>query len=492
MRRTAWGILAALGAIAVVAGALIPFRSSLGEAMTALVLVLPVIVGVVVGGLWAGVVSVFAGFFVYVYFFVPPYLTTSIGSMQNWVALGVYMALTLPVAYVVDRMHAARSIERRQAEEIRQLLELSELLVEDRPLDELLSTVVAAMCSSFDARQVAILLPGPDGLEVAAAAGNPVGTAQRRVLAHAWLDGTGPPGDTGTIALSAAGRPIGLLALDPAAGAVRDREALQLFATQIALAVERMQLREEAIRTRLDAQVDRLATMLVTAVSHDLRTPLASIKASSSVLADDRLDIGTPDARRLARLVDLQADRLAELVQDLLDMSRIRAGVLRPRCRDVAVGDLVDSVVEELGTVLAGVVVEVDAPDDLPPVTVDPTLIERVLANLLANAARHAPRGTAVLVAARRSGSGVVELSVSDHGLGVGAERHADLFGLAARRDADSGAGLGLIIARTFVEAHGQSIWVDGSPVGGARFCFTLPASPLVGGRTAVAADPRH
>ena len=492
MRRTAWGILAALGAMAVVAGAMVPFRSSLSEDMTALVLVLPVIIGVVVGGLWAGVVSVFAGFFVYVYFFVPPYLTTSIGSTQNWVALGVYMAITLPVAFVVDRMHAARSVERRQAGELRQLLELSELLVEDRPLDLLLATVVAGMFTSFDARQVAILLPAGDGLEVVASAGDPVTSAQLRGLNASWIQDTGPSDDAGTITLSAAGRPIGLLVLGPPSGAAYDREALLLFSTQIALAVERVQLREEAIRTRLAAQVDRLATMLVTAVSHDLRTPLASIKASSSVLADDGLDIGSQDARTLAHLVDLQADRLAELVQDLLDMSRIRAGVLQPRWRDVDLPDLVDSVLEELGPVIAGFVIELDLPTGLPPVAVDPTLIERVLANLLANAARHAPKGTPITVAVRRTGPGAVEVSVSDRGPGVSAERRADLFGLSARRDIDSGAGLGLTIARTFVEAHGQSIWVDDSPTGGARFCFTLPTSAFVGGSYAVAADSRH
>ena len=492
MRRITWGVVAALAAMAVVAGAMIPFRSSLSEAMTALVLVLPVIIGVVVGGLWAGLVSVFAGFFVYVYFFVPPYLTTSIGSMQNWVALGVYLALTLPVAYVVDRMHAARSIERHQAVEIRQLLELSELLVEDRPLDVLLSTVVAAMFTSFDARQVAILLPGPDGLHVAASAGDAVDGDQLRRLVHSWERNPGSSADSGMIPLSAAGRPIGLLILDPMSGTEQDGEALHLFATQVALAVERVQLRDEAIRTRLAAQVDRLATMLVTAASHDLRTPLASIKASSSVLADEALDIGSDDARRLARLVDLQADRLAELVQDLLDMSRIRAGVLRPRCMDVALPDVVDSVLEELGPVLGAFVLECHIPADLPSVSVDPTLIERVLANLLANSARHAPKGSPITVAVRPTGPDAVELSVSDHGPGVSAERRADLFGLNARRDMDSGAGLGLIIARTFVEAHGQSIWVDGPPAGGARFCFTMATSPLVGGRNAVAADSRH
>ncbi len=141
--------------------------------MTALVLVVPVIIGVVVGGPWAGVVSVVVGFFVYVYLFVPPYLTPSIGSTQNWVALGVYMAITAPGRLVVDRMHAPGPSNAQADWEIRQLLELSELLVEDRPLEVLLSTVVAAMFTTFDAGQVAILLPGPDGLQVVASAGDP-------------------------------------------------------------------------------------------------------------------------------------------------------------------------------------------------------------------------------------------------------------------------------------------------------------------------------
>ena len=492
MRRIAWGILAALATMTLFAGAMIPFRSSISEAMTALVLVVPVIIGVVVGGLWSGVVSVFAGFFVYVYFFVPPYFTTSIGSRQNWVALGVYMAITLPVAYVVDRMHDARSTERRRAVEIRQLLELSELLVEDRPLDVLLSTVVAAMFTSFDARQVAILLPAAAGPEVVASAGEPVTADQLRGLTTSWARDPGSAPDPSTIVLSAAGRPIGFLVLAAVSDTRHDREALLLFATQIALAVERVQLRDEAIRTRLAVQVDRLATMLVTAVSHDLRTPLASIKASSSVLADEALDIGSEDARMLAHLVDVQADRLAVLVQDLLDMSRIRAGVLQPHCRTVALRDLVVSVVGELTPVLAGHSTDIDVPGELPPVTIDPVLIERVVANLLTNAARHAPRGTTISVTAHPAAPDAVELSVSDHGHGVSAERRADIFGLNARRDTDGGAGLGLIIARTFVEAHGGTIRVDDSPAGGARFTFTLPAVPAVGRRPAVATDSRH
>ena len=499
MRRILLGIGAAMCTMAVVAGAMIPFRSSLSEAMTALVLVVPVVTGVVVGGLWAGVVCVFTGFFVYVYFFVPPYLTTSIGSTQNWVALGVYVVITLPVAYVVERMRAARSSERRQAVEIRQLLELSELLMEDRPLGMLLSTIVAAMFTSFDASQVAILLPGPDRLQVVASAGEPVGAGQLARLVQAWeSSGVGvvrpvePQGEPLRLTLSAAGRPIGLLVLAADPPVEHDGEALLLFATQIALAVERVQLRDESIRTRLAEQVDRLATMLVTAVSHDLRTPLASIKASSSVLSDESLVIGTRDAHTLAHLIDDQADRLADLVQNLLDMSRIRAGVLQPRYRSVDLGELVGSVIAELGATLDDYTVDADLPAGLPTVTIDPALIERVLANLLANAARYAPRGTSITVTARRTGADTVEVTVADAGPGVSAERRADIFGLNARREADTGAGLGLIIARTFVEAHGHRIWVDDAPQGGARFSFTLSASPTIGKELTVVTDSRH
>jgi len=506
MRRNVVGVLTALIAMAVFAGAMIPLRSHLSEAMTALVLVVPIIIGVVVGGLWAGVISVVAAFVVYVYFFVPPYLTTSIGRTENWVALAVYLAITFPVASVVDRMHAARAAERRRSSEIRQLLELSELLVEDRPVDDLLSTVVAAVYATFDASQVAILLPGPEGLGVVASAGAPVTASQLRELSSTRF---GPSADRRStvgsdeplvLPLSAAGRPIGLLVLGAVAQPDHDSEALLLFANQIALAVERVQLRDQVIRTQLAEQVDRLAKMLVTAASHDLRTPLASIKASSSILSDASLDLDSTVAHDLARLIDDQADRLADLVQNLLDMGRIQAGVLQPRVVSTTVRELVDTVVCGSASVLDQYTVEVELADELPSVTVDPMLIDRVLANLLANAVRYAPKNSSIRIVARTVAPDCVEVSVVDRGPGVSRERQVDIFGLNARRNEDSGAGLGLIIAKTFVEAHRQRIWVDDAPGGGARFSFTLPvgptspehALPAVERSSSVGADSHH
>jgi two-component system, OmpR family, sensor histidine kinase KdpD len=138
----------------------------------------------------------------------------------------------------------------------------------------------------------------------------------------------------------------------------------------------------------------RLARTLVAAVSHDLRTPLASIKASSSTLADAELDISPEASRRLAALIDAQADRLAELVQNLLDMSRIQAGVLQPRRTVASLAELISTVVADLDPGPRGYAVRAELPDDLPPVDVDLMLIARVIANLLENAIRHGPKSS--------------------------------------------------------------------------------------------------
>jgi two-component system sensor histidine kinase KdpD len=267
-----------------------------------------------------------------------------------------------------------------------------------------------------------------------------------------------------------------------------------LFANQIALAVERVQLREQALRTRVNEQMAHLAKTLVAAVAHDLRAPLASIKASSSTLSDAELDISPDSRQNLATLIDVQADRLADLVQNLLDMSRIQAGVLRPRCTVTMLSKLVSAVLADPPPAWHGHDVRVELPDGLPPIDADLVLMSRVLANLVDNAVRHSPSGAPVLIraavivpsgglggvippGASRAPSGAIELSVTDHGPGVDPARRDEIFRLFARRDDDAGAGLGLTIAKTFVEAHGQRIWVEDAPGGGARFCFTLPVA---------------
>jgi two-component system, OmpR family, sensor histidine kinase KdpD len=183
MKRSVTGSAAALVSMAVLTGAMIPLRASLSIATTALVLVIPVVIGVVIGGFSAGVVSVIVGFLVYDFFFIPPYLTLWVGRPQNWAALVVYGAVMLPVARVVAGMNASRAKERRQGRQLRELFELSGLLLEEQPLEELLTAVVTIVADVFGARQVALLLPREGRLEIAASAGEPLSPAQvRQVL----------------------------------------------------------------------------------------------------------------------------------------------------------------------------------------------------------------------------------------------------------------------------------------------------------------------
>jgi two-component system sensor histidine kinase KdpD len=484
--------------MAALTAAMIPLRSNLSIATTALILIVPVVIGVITGGFIAGLISVGAGFLVYDFFFIPPYLTLWVGAPENWVALGVYAAVMLPVSQVVAGMNSAKAEARRQGREIRELFEISHLLVEDKSLDILLSTVVTTVAEVFGAQQVALLLPEGGRLRVAASAGVPLTEGQlRRVLPAtgelATLDARSFERDgLLVLALAAAGRPVGLLVLSREVATRHEREPLLLFANHIALAVERVQLRDKALQTRLAQEVARLAKTLVTAVSHDLRAPLTSIKASSSTLADAEIDINPETTRRLATLIDVQADRLADLVQNLLDMSRIQAGVLQPRYAVASLTDLVTTVVNDLTSGRRGHVICVEIPDDLPPIDADLVLINRVLTNLLENAIRHSPKGTPITIHATLTDQDGIEVSVTDHGPGVSPHRRNEIFELFARRNDDAGAGLGLTIAKTFIEAHGQHIWVDDAPEGGAKFCFTLPIAAPLPEEPNLAAYPHH
>jgi two-component system, OmpR family, sensor histidine kinase KdpD len=173
-------------------------------------------------------------------------------------------------------------------------------------------------------------------------------------------------------------------------------------------------------------------------------------------------------------------------------MSRIQAGVLQPRRTVASLPDLISTVVADLAPGPRGYAVRVELPDDLPPVDVDLTLISRVLTNLLENAIRHSPKNSAITIGGVLATPQMVEVYVADHGPGVSPERRNEIFELFARRAGDAGAGLGLTIAKTFVEAHGQRIWVEDDPAGGARFCFTLPVAASIPEEPKVAADSRH
>ena len=484
-------VVGSVSAVAMVIGlgaAMFPLRGHLSIATTALILVIPVVIAVAIGGVVAGIVATAAGFLVYDFIFIPPYNTLYVGAAENWVALVVYVIVTIVIAQVVARMNAARREARLRAAEVRRLFDLSELLVRESSVPDLLTTIVETVRRAFDLDSAALLLPVGEGLELVATSGAPLSELELhqvsvdRAVPVSLEAGVVQRGGIQAVALVASGRGIGLLALRGSGGASKDSELLRAFANHLALALERAELGEYAVRAQLLEEVDRLRRSLLGAVSHDLRTPLATIKVSASTLVESSAKVTGPDIRKLGELIVGQADRLERLVSNVLDMTRIQSGALELRRQPTAVADLVDEALSVLGSLAELERVQWQAPADLPLVDVDHVLICQVLANLIDNATRYAPGDTQVTISARHSQDGAVEVAVADRGPGVPANERTSIFQMFNRREAGGRGGLGLAIAQVFVEAHGQRIWIDESDGPGARFVFTLPLADASAG----------
>ena len=487
MKRWMLGTFVALAGIGVLAAAMVPVRSHLSIATPALVLVVPVVAGVAVGGLASGVLVVVAGFVAYDVLFIPPYGTLSVGAAQNWAALAVYAVVMLIVARIFAFLRRARLEARRDADATRRLYELSNLLIGDQPVTRVLEVITGTLRQAFGADWVSVMIPDPtddDRLVVAATAGRlpdddltglvPLGGRPEAIQPGPVIR-SGADGVV-RIALVARGRPVGLVVMAGAALEGRELEVVRTYANQAALALEASQLREQALRADLLEQVDALRAALMGAVSHDLRTPLASVKTAVSALrrAEGRSALSEQDREELLALIEERADALDRLVANLLDMTRIQSGALELRRAITPLADVVEGGVR--ASAVPSGTVTVDLAADLPPVDVDPVLMEQVLANLLDNAARHSQEGSAVAVSARAR-NGVVELWVTDNGPGVPVAEREHVFTMFSRLGAQGRSGLGLAIAKAFVEAHGQTIRVEDAPGGGARFVVTLPAA---------------
>jgi two-component system, OmpR family, sensor histidine kinase KdpD len=483
VRRAVWGGVVALVALLACTGVLLAFRPHLSVATSALVLVVPVVLGVAVGGFAAGAGAAVAGFLVFDWFFIPPFGTLDVGAAQNWVALAVYLVVVVVVARVVAVQQAARQLAAAREDAVRRLFEVSESLIGERPLDELLDLVARTVHEGFGTRWVAVLLPRDGRLEIVATAGEPLGDGER--LAAIGALGTpqsmalaGEPGEVSRLALLAVHRPVGQLVLAGASLDAFRRQLLSTIANQAALAIERSQLRAQALRTELLEEVDRWRNALVGAVSHDLRTPLASIKAAATTLRGADAPIPPEDRDVLLETIDEQADHLARLVANLLDMARLEAGTLTLRRELHPVADVVAAALRAVGLVLTDHELAVHLDDELPLVDVDLVLISQVLANLLTNASQHSAEGSTITVAAAGVG-GDVAISVSDEGPGVPIAEREQIFHMLDRNAGSGRAGLGLAISTAFVEAHGRHITVEDARGGGACFTFTVPAAVL-------------
>ncbi|HZR43730.1 MAG TPA: ATP-binding protein, partial [Ktedonobacteraceae bacterium] len=245
--------------------------------------------------------------------------------------------------------------------------------------------------------------------------------------------------------------------------------------------IERERLRRESMEIELLRRTDALRAALLSSVSHDLRTPLSSIKAAASSLLQEDVQWDEETRRSFAVAIEREADRLNRLVGNLLDMTRIEGGALKAEKELYPLEELIHDVVGHMQLLLQDRAVCFSIPNDLPPVELDYLQIDQVLTNLIENAVRYTPADTPIEIAAQVVDEQIM-VSIADHGPGIppeDLERIFDKFyrvsGATGRGTSTMGSGLGLAVCRGLIEAHGGQIWAENRPGGGAIFRFTLP-----------------
>jgi two-component system, OmpR family, sensor histidine kinase KdpD len=497
----------------------------------------PVLLASAIGGQRAGVLVSCAAIFTWDWFFIPPLYTVTIYYPRDLLALVVFLAVALLVGQLATatRRRAEEALRRARSSEA--LYDLSLALIARRDLSEALPALLQRLRATFDLEACAVVLPDewdgswhttvsaghlPSDLRVeasrnvAAVAGWVHEHGQMAALGYAdrarrWAGPKGPDTDAGPpfraggdgrvrgarllqgraqfLPLRVGTRAIGVLELVYKANAPRDADRehlLETFANGAAIALEQQRLVEEEQAAAVARESDRLKSALLSSVSHDLRTPLAGIKAAASSLLQQDVQWSEEDRRAFLADIDAEADRLTRLVSNLLDLSRIEAGAIRPQKDWEDVGELIDRVTRRLAPRLAGHPLSREVSAELPPVRLDTVQIEQALTNLIENAAKYAPPESPITVGARvvegPAGAPELHLVVIDRGVGIPQSEQANIFdkfyrvaGSAARI---GGTGMGLAIVKGLVEAHGGRVTVESTPGEGSTFTVNLPAEP--------------
>ena len=427
-----------------------------------------VVLVALVGGIWPALFAAVMSGLTLSYFFVPPFFTISIADPRNAWALGLYVVIAALVSFVVDRAARAARAARRSAAESELLATVAGSVLRGE------SAVPAMIDRTRESLNLSgVRLVGADG-EVLATAGEPVRDGHFESL---------PVGSIG-------GEPRAVLELhgkgadaSPTAphgrGADRigpsDRRLLDAIVAQLSAALEHTDLAATAREADALAETDQVRSALLSAVSHDLRRPLAAAVAAIGGLRAAGPGLSEDDRAELLATADESLSTLSTLVTDLLDVSRVQAGVLAVSLAPTDAAGSVMTALDELALGPGEVELGLDA--DLPPVAADPVLLQRVIVNVLANARRHSPDGVPVLVSTSRLGA-VAEIRIVDRGDGVPTDRRDDMFAPFQRLgdvDNTTGLGLGLALSRGFTEGMGGTLTPEDTPGGGLTMVIALP-----------------
>jgi two-component system sensor histidine kinase KdpD len=484
-------------------------------------------------GMYAAIIASLIAFFSFNYFLVPPFFTFVINKLEEWLALFIFLIAAIITAQLASalRQRAEEALQREK--EAHALYELVSATTNETSLDRQLAIVARVLLSHFASvgvRDCAILLPDAGGnlqlqadaccaLEQMLLSSDEMKTAATVLLEGKIVDlhDDVPPSPTeklpfycylhiangkkynsryirliplkvgknalGVVRLVMDARASGF-PLDRARAGKEPYQQTMFFWTlldQAASMIETARLHREAMEVELLRRTDALRSSLLSSVSHDLRTPLSSIKASASSLLQEDVQWDEEARCSFATTIEHQADRLNRLVSNLLDMSRIEGGAVKPEKEWYPIDELLQDVLNHMQGTLQGRNVVLSLPEDLPPIKLDYLQMDQVITNVLENAVRYTPANAPIEISVQMI-DGQIEVSIADHGPGIPPyelERIFDKFyrvsGAARKNTSTMGTGLGLAVCRGLVEAHGGHIWAENRPEGGAAFRFTLP-----------------
>ncbi|TAL80584.1 MAG: sensor histidine kinase KdpD [Beijerinckiaceae bacterium] len=482
------------GIVAAALGIGLVLQQFLSISNMALVFLTAVLVSAVAYGLWPSLFACLASVLAYNFFFLPPLYTFTVADPENVVALFFFALVAVIASNLTSRMRAQAITARQRARTTEELYLFTRKLAGAITLDDLLWATAYQIASMLRVRVVLLL---PEGETIVVRAGYPpediLDDADLAAAKWCWENNrpAGRDADTlpgakrlflpmrtgsGTVAV------VGLDSDRPGPLLTPDRQRLlDALTDQAALAIERIVLAQNVDRARLEAETERLRSALLTSISHDLRTPLASIFGSATTLKNYRKELDDAAQEELIGTIQEESDRLNRFIANLLDMTRLESGAIIPRAELVDVGDVIGSALERAKKFLSAHKVKIDLHRPLPLLRIDPVLFEQVLFNLLDNASKYAQPGSTILVQAKHEGN-VLHLHIIDEGSGIplaDLDRIFDKFYRIQSADRQrAGTGLGLAICHGFVEAMGGSIVAaNRADRSGAIFTVTMPVA---------------
>ena len=493
-RRDALVTVAGLAAIMAVVALLRAVQARPNPTIAALLLLLVVLATATSAHLRVSIGIAVAAMLAFNYFLLPPFHTLTIADPQNWVALFVFVIVAVIASQLsaAARQRASEAEARRQ--EVTRLFDLSRDILLTTDSDRAIADVARYVARRFELATIAICLPTATGWQVHQGGERSV-EPTREQLDHALARLRGPleydarqraygghsvVGDHGTAAtlvpLRLGTKPVGILATP---GGQLDLGTLDALGGVVAIAIERAHFLAERKEAETVSQRADLASALLASFSHDLRTPVTSVRAAVSNLQD--VALAPEDRRTQAQLALQELDRLTRLFKDILDMARIDAAAVNPERQWVSPADVVDAAAAHVAPAVAEHCLQINA-DDQTKIQVDPRLTSTALAHVLENAGRYSPKGATIAVRAWTESDGA-HFVVRDHGPGLDPSDLDHLFEpfyRGAKTRHATGTGLGLAITRGLLAAEGGRIWCENVPGGGAQFTIMVPSSVRV------------